>query len=115
MKLKNEPIKVLSKYVSEIINTYKKAKIECLVDINKAHERKYYLKFLEDDVKALSAKEYILAIESIIGSLKKEEQEIIENMFIKENNNPFWYLETLSRSTYYRYKRKSLENFLYYF
>ena len=44
-----------------------------------------------------------------------KEQEIIQNMFIKENNNPFWYLETLSRSTYYRYKRKSLENFLYYF
>ena len=115
MNLKNEPIKVLSQYVRDIMLTYKRAKIDCVIGNKTSSEKKYYLKFLNDEVKVLNAKEYTIAIESIIESLTDEEKEIIENIYIKCNTNPFWYLETLSRSTYYRYKRKMLENFLHYF
>lgn len=113
METQDKKLSELIIYVGEILKTYKRARFDCI--IRNEQENQYLLRLKNEQVKVLSALEYKTAIEHILSLLDEEERYIIDNVFITKNDNPLWYLEHLSRSTYYRYKRKALSNFLLYF
>ncbi len=113
MNFENLPTKELVTYTEEILKTYKKALFDCntIKDINK----KYFLKLKSDGVYTLSAEQYKSAIENILNDMDEEESNILKELYIKRSKNPLWYLSYCSRSTFYRNKRKALEDFLFYF
>lgn len=88
--------------VKEACMMYKKLKLTDMINSSS----------LSDAELGLQGKKHLSIFTSILGMLTKDEKEIIIRDFINPDN-PQWYVDTYSKSTYYKLKHQAINNFLF--
>ena len=120
MDVKNEKTTDIEIAANRIMDDYRKAKIEISAYGNKkdAEFNKYSLAFLNKKLDNLSPRQFMLTVDSVLDTLTDHNRELFLAMYMRREPayNSLWYQDyCMSRSTYYRYKRKALEEFMRYF
>ncbi len=94
---------------------YKRSKIKVICGVDDSETIKLTLHDSQHDLK-FTYSGFILAVNEVLNLLPPIERKIIE-VEVLENiqENPFWYLGLLSRSSYYRYRKEAYKTFLSYF
>lgn len=129
MKIKALTYKEKQMVVKGVIDKYRgsKVKLQCLemnsyypqlqYDVVREKHATYYSNTLEKLHSRIDEKDELRVMidtfEIIIQSLSQESKEIIELDFIN-NVNQDWWMETYSRSSYYRAKTRAMEEFIFY-
>ena len=116
-EMKNWRLKDKSNYVDSLALEYNKA----LVAIENESGAKYLESLREDvalyrisDEKLKRYKNFKKLIDSILDKMDRNDKFILVNDYFYKTNSQWW-IETYSRSSYYRMKRKALDSFLKYF
>ena len=106
--------------VLKIMDDYRRATIQMRSPQRKTLNEimKYSLRFMNKTLDDLTPMQFILTVDAIIESMSDNVRDVFIAMFVTREyqTNPLWYINyNLSRSTYYRYRRKALEEFMGYF
>lgn len=117
MKYNHSKFKSNCHLLEQITAEYVKAKMtlehkEELKKVSLIKEEGGYYSLTED--KCNSYKFFINHINKVLDMLEPIDKEFIENDFL-EKENPFWWNNCYSKSSYYRNKKKALEMFLHFY
>ncbi len=115
MKDEKIPFDLLEKKALKIKNLYIKALIYRNLSIDGEKYEICYVSELGHKYK-MSPENFIQSVNIAVESMPHDLQIMIKKELLeKKNNHNYWYFDTLSRSTFYRHRKKAYRQFVEFF